>query len=435
MGVNFLDKLDGLIYDDILDVCKEVKDVLAKEVGDLTAESVLFSHLLDTLPSEFSTGIASEISSENEETVTADVYGVVKCSGRWAHLAHELYRASWRRLHVGAWREVNPAWRELLAITCVFLALSNSTQPAGPTSPKEQTVTGIADMGIILGGASRAKSLLQNLIAAHRQFKPLAPKHVNMLECDEPPMTIKNPIEEWMPLGSAPDLEQFEMNYLKLDRPLVFRGLANGWPATAKWQDWDYFYKVARERIIPVEIGDTYLSEGWQQKLMPFEEFLDTYMIPDLQGDQRGYLAQHPIFDQIEELEADLLMPDYTMLGVDGAVTRMFWMGPRDTISPVHVDPYSNIYVQFKGAKYIRLYPPETDLKPFKKEESMLSNTSSLPPDLTTNLDHGDVYTEVILRKGDALFIPDGWWHFLKTLQPSISVSHWFDYQSKPPKT
>jgi lysine-specific demethylase 8 len=35
-------------------------------------------------------------------------------------------------------------------------------------------------------------------------------------------------------------------------------------------------------------------------------------------------------------------------------------------------------------------------------------------------------FYDVQLDAGDALFIPKGWWHFVKSVSNSISVSYWW---------
>merc|ERR1712224_476468 len=35
-------------------------------------------------------------------------------------------------------------------------------------------------------------------------------------------------------------------------------------------------------------------------------------------------------------------------------------------------------------------------------------------------------YSEVILEAGDALYIPEGMWHFVRSLSVSFSVNFWF---------
>lgn len=35
-------------------------------------------------------------------------------------------------------------------------------------------------------------------------------------------------------------------------------------------------------------------------------------------------------------------------------------------------------------------------------------------------------YREVLLRPGDALFMPQGLWHYVRSLTTSVSVNYWF---------
>ena len=35
-------------------------------------------------------------------------------------------------------------------------------------------------------------------------------------------------------------------------------------------------------------------------------------------------------------------------------------------------------------------------------------------------------YTEAVLGPGDALFIPHGHWHYVRSLETSLSVNFWF---------
>ena len=34
--------------------------------------------------------------------------------------------------------------------------------------------------------------------------------------------------------------------------------------------------------------------------------------------------------------------------------------------------------------------------------------------------------TQVVLGPGETLFIPRGWWHYARALEPSFSVNFWF---------
>ena len=147
-------------------------------------------------------------------------------------------------------------------------------------------------------------------------------------------------------------------------------------------------------------------------------------------------------------------------------VQKNIWFGPAWTISPLHYDPYHNILCQVVGKKYLRLYSPAESAKLFPKSDKEpapdardkdkdqadnvcgqsqleprtidMSNTSSIdiaamelsPAELWDEVYPGitDVpYVECILEPGDALYIPVGWWHYVRSCSVGISVSFWWN--------
>ncbi|KAJ3217644.1 Lysine-specific demethylase 8 [Clydaea vesicula] len=210
--------------------------------------------------------------------------------------------------------------------------------------------------------------------------------------------------------------------------------------------------KIGLDRTLTIEIGKQYTDEkNWTQKLMSFNEFLMKYMLPNenlkmefkensifgnLQDSRTGYLAQYDLFEQIPALKEDFNIPDYCYCNdvsdqEEDDVLLNAWIGPEGTVSPLHTDPYHNIFTQVIGFKYIRLYHPNQShlLYPFDSN-SMLKNTSQvdiLHPDLLSfPLFNKAKYVELTIGPGDMLYIPKGYWHFVKSLTPSFSISFWF---------
>ncbi|KAF1833681.1 Clavaminate synthase-like protein [Decorospora gaudefroyi] len=191
-----------------------------------------------------------------------------------------------------------------------------------------------------------------------------------------------------------------------------------------------------------------------------------------------GYLAQHDLFAQIPSLRADISIPDYCycepapsphlthIKPVEKLEEPLLnaWFGPAGTISPLHTDPYHNILAQVVGYKYVRLYAPEETERLYPRSIDKngvdMSNTSQVDLDEAMAVHpaisccnakggtEGDEavfyqqrrefqdrfplfkdakYVEGILGPGDCLYLPVGWWHYIKSLTPSFSVSFWFN--------
>jgi lysine-specific demethylase 8 len=77
-------------------------------------------------------------------------------------------------------------------------------------------------------------------------------------------------------------------------------GCITHWPALLRWKDVNYLKKVAGARTVPIELGAHYVHPTWSQKLMTVGEFIEAHVEPQIEENiPVGYLAQHPLFDQV----------------------------------------------------------------------------------------------------------------------------------------
>lgn len=264
-------------------------------------------------------------------------------------------------------------------------------------------------------------------------------------------------------------LGQFEnyMNTTGTPTPLVFRDLISDWPALTDrpWRSVDYLLSqtLGGRRLVPVEVGRSYVDEDWGQELIPFKSFLDKYVLANpLQPEhQVGYLAQHNLFRQIPPLRNDIRIPDFCWVDVPGHPSDPSkdqptldmpqlnaWFGPARTITPLHTDGYHNLLCQVVGQKYVRLYPPSATpvMRPREMEGGVdMSNTGAVDvgviegwDPVAEDADEDTVqrmredlkeveYWECILGPGDTLLVPLGWWHYVRSLSVSFSVSFWWN--------
>ena len=280
--------------------------------------------------------------------------------------------------------------------------------------------------------------------------------------------------------AAAPSLQIFEQHLESQGGPLVIKGALDHWPALNErpWHSPSYLLEqtLGGRRLVPVEVGRSYTDEGWGQKVMQFGKFMKEYLIkspereeeeatatarrdeqihdngnveaPASGGTGIGYLAQHDLFSQIPSLRNDISIPDYCytdppppskITGKD-APSQLSepllnaWFGPAGTVSPLHTDPYHNILCQVVGQKYVRLYHPDQSMMLYPRgyEDGVdMSNTSLVDAegefDASFPLFRSARYVETTLREGECLYIPVGWWHYVRSLSVSFSVSFWWN--------
>lgn len=342
-----------------------------------------------------------------------------------------------------------------------------------------QQVVKLLDMAVIMAGAPEREELIESLLSALQV-------HV---EKSEQPKNGPSKKQPWVcfrhystKVKKAPEVNYsihscammsmaaFE-KHLRTDKPLVIKDALGHWPAFDErpWKSPEYLLQktFGGRRLVPVEVGRSYTDEGWGQRIMTFKEFMDTYLLDrTANGPEKsaikeeiangiGYLAQHDLFNQIPSLRSDISTPDYcytvppapapgTPLASKPTQPKLeepllnAWFGPAGTVSPLHTDPYHNILCQVVGSKYVRLHSPKETQYLYPRGLDGggvdMSNTSTV--DVEADAVQRDEefplfqkakYVETILNEGECLYIPVGWWHYVRSLTVSFSVSFWWN--------
>ncbi|CAN0902064.1 Lysine-specific demethylase JMJ30 [Linum grandiflorum] len=365
---------------------------------------------------------------------------------RAAEAAREM---AWEQLHSGPWHSVLPVWRDAYSVACLHLARFHYRDGEFKEALR------VLDMGLIMGGVllrDDLESAVQFVSAKDREARGdgvggAAERKCKLVEdgefdksevlrvLPEKSMTCKLVAKK-----SSLSLEGFLREHFLVGLPVIISDSMAHWPAVKKWNDIDYLRTVAGDRTVPVEVGKNYLCQEWKQELITFSQFLERIQGNSSSSGVPTYLAQHPLFDQassnllINQLRNDICIPDYCCAGGGELRSLNAWFGPSGTVTPLHHDPHHNIFAQVVGKKYIRLYSPSLSEDLHPHNETMLYNSSKVDLD---NIDeksfpkvHDLEFLDCILEEGEMLYIPPKWWHYVRSLTTSLSVSFWWSNES-----
>lgn len=158
------------------------------------------------------------------------------------------------------------------------------------------------------------------------------------------------------------------------------------------------------------------------------------------------YIAQA----DLNHLSQQIPIPDYVAQAGNGDIYKSsFWMGLEPTYTPWHRDPNPNYFLQMKRLKIVRLLPPNRGRQLFNEamaklppveqsssrirgEEMMQQAQRDALTDAVWGAGAPEGILETVLKPGDALFIPQGWWHSLRggkkraLKQLNLSFNWWF---------
>ncbi|XWS52474.1 hypothetical protein CRYUN_Cryun11dG0073600 [Craigia yunnanensis] len=352
---------------------------------------------------------------------------------------------AWEQLHSGPWHSVLPVWRDAYSMACLHVAKFHFSNGEFIDALRA------LDMGILMGGPLFRKDLDSAIEvvsgAKARQYHNEGADPDNesrekdgsrWLVCPEE--FDKSKVQQILPIRSlsskivgkrsALSLEGFLREYFLSGSPVILTDCMAHWPARTRWNDMDYLRRVAGDRTVPVEVGKNYLCSEWKQELITFSQFLERVQSDGCRSKVPTYLAQHQLFDQINELRKDISIPDYCYAGGGELRSLNAWFGPAGTVTPLHHDPHHNILAQVVGKKYVRLYSVSYYEELYPYSETMLKNSSQVDLDNIDDVEFPKVrdleFVDCILEEGEMLYIPPKWWHYVRSLTRSFSVSFWW---------
>lgn len=159
------------------------------------------------------------------------------------------------------------------------------------------------------------------------------------------------------------------------------------------------------------------------------------------------YIAQSSLSALPEKLQSDLSAPEVVLRAGRGDIySSSIWLGTQPTYTPLHRDPNPNLFCQLFGTKSVKLMHPSMGQTLFYRVQAKIGqqgNSHIRTADMMQGAErealHQAVWEsqegqehiyDVDVRPGDALFIPKGWWHSIKSVgadgQLNASANWWF---------
>jgi len=132
--------------------------------------------------------------------------------------------------------------------------------------------------------------------------------------------------------------------------------------------------------------------------------------------------------EHFPELAAEAGIPEYCIRAPwhDARVS----IGAAGTCTPIHAELTHNLFAVIRGEKEVALFPPthahNLHFQPF----SAAPHISPVEPFAFDGARHPRAVRcspwRALVKTGDVLFIPRGWWHAVRTVAPTIAYTNWW---------
>ncbi|HNQ27806.1 MAG TPA: cupin-like domain-containing protein [Aquaticitalea sp.] len=218
--------------------------------------------------------------------------------------------------------------------------------------------------------------------------------------------------------------EVFLRDYYKPQKPVVIERFIEDWPAFTKW-NLDYMKSVAGDKVVPlyddrpVDYKDGFNEPHAKMKMSDYVDLLK-------REPTRYRIFLWNILKEIPQLQNDFSYPDFGLRLMKGL--PMLFFGGEDSYTFMHYDiDLANIFhFHFEGKKEIILFDQKQNGYLYKVPHSLITreDIDFSNPDLDKwpALKYAKGY-KTYLNHGEVLYVPEGYWHYMKYVTPGFSMS------------
>lgn len=228
--------------------------------------------------------------------------------------------------------------------------------------------------------------------------------------------------------------EDFLKHYYKPQKPVLIKNLTREWKAFEKW-NLDYIQERAGDQIVP--LYNNQVTKGKQYSAEPATKMrLYDYIEILKKGPTDLRIFFYNILDNMPELAKDFTYPDLGMKFFKRLPVMFFGSMGSKVLPHYDMDLSDLMHFHFHGHKNVLLFPPEQTKYIYRIPHSVHNLE-------TIDLDNPDFEKypglkyldglEANMEHGDALYMPSGYWHYIKYLDGSFSLT--IRAFSRKPKT
>lgn len=218
--------------------------------------------------------------------------------------------------------------------------------------------------------------------------------------------------------------KEFVEKYYKPQRPVLIENLTVDWPAYKKWNI-EYFQDHAGDQIVPLYNSEP--TKGKQNSAVPVKEMkLYDYLelLKTQPTDLRVFFFN--LLDNVPELLKDIKYPDIGLKFFKRLPVMFFGGGGSRVLPHYDMDLSDLVHFHFHGHKSVTLFSPE-QTKYLYKVPFAVHNLEVI------NMDNPNIKKypamasvegiQVEMKHGDALYMPSGYWHYIKYLDGGFSIT------------
>ncbi|MDX6745684.1 cupin-like domain-containing protein [Polaribacter sp. PL03] len=218
--------------------------------------------------------------------------------------------------------------------------------------------------------------------------------------------------------------EDFIKNYFKPQKPLVIEAFIKDWPAYSKW-NLEYIKQVAGDKVVPlyddrpVDFKDGFNEPHAKMKMSDYVDLLK-------REPTKFRIFLWNILKEVPVLQKDFKFPDFGLRLMKGLPMLFFGGTNSHTFMHYDIDLANIFHFHFEGKKEVILFDQKQNKHLYKIPYSLIvrEDIDFSKPDFNkwpalkqakgykTNLEHGQI-----------LYMPEGYWHYMKYITPGFSMS------------